>query len=205
MTWHSSRLLAPAWLVAGLAFCLSAAAQESRARVTNIKLELNTLPSPLYQTRNVPTEKAEYEWLQIAVEYDTVGARRGWADEVTIQWYLLARPENTKPMLLQETSTYIDVADGKHHAVMYVRPAFIRRYCGSKTPNKSQFGAYVEIYSEGKGLARAEYGRNLPKNWWRAKEPDVRLVPGELLFPDDTPFAPLDYDYYEHPKPRARQ
>jgi hypothetical protein len=198
---HIARRLAQAGIAAGLLLACAVSAQDNRVRVTNVKADLKTLRTPIFQTTTNSQANSEYEWLQVYVEYETVGNRRGWTDEITIKWSLLVRPnKTTKPMLLQETATYVDVADGKHRAVMYVRPGFIRRNCDTKSPNKAHFAVYVEISSEGRGLARDEFSRSLPQNWWLAKEPAVRFMEGELLSPDDTPFAALDYDFYEHPK-----
>jgi hypothetical protein len=203
----TARQLSQALLAVGLLLAGTATAQDSRVRVrvSNIKVDLKTVRTPIFQSTSNPQATSEYEWLQVYVEYETEAARR-WADEVTITWSLLVRPTNTtKPILLQETATYVDVADGKHHAVMYVRPGFIRRYCDTRSPNKSHFAAYAEISCDGKILAQEEFSRSTqPKNWWRAKEPDVRLIEGELMPPDLTPFAPLDYDFYEHPNPKRQ-
>lgn len=205
---HILRRFTQAGVALALLAALAATAEDKdiRVRVSNVKVDLKTVRTPIFQSTSNPQAQSEYEWLQVYVEYETAGGRRGWADEITIQWSLLVRPPNiAKPILLQESATYVDVADGKHHAVMYVRPGFMLRYCDTKSPNKSHYAAYAEISSEGKNLAREEYSRSAqPKNWWNAKEPAVRLIEGELLAPDDTPFAALDYDFYEHPK-RKRQ
>lgn len=176
--------------------------ERGRLRIGNVKLDFKTVRTPIFQSTTNPQASSESEWLQVYVEYETETGRRKWADEVTIDWALLIRPNNTtKPILLRQSTTYVDVADGKHHAVLYVRPAFIRRHCETRTPNKAHFAAYVEISSEGRNLAREEFSRSAqPKGWWTAKEPAVRFVEGELLIPADTPFAALDYDFYEHPK-----
>ena len=178
------------------------AAGQDRVQVRILKMDLKTVRTPRFPENSNPEASSLYEWLQVYVEYETSGARRGWADEVTIDWAVLVRPSNnSKPLLLRQTSAYIDVEDGKHRAVVYVRPGFVRRHCDTKTPNKSHFAAYAEISVDGKRLAREDYSRsNQPKNWWNAKEPDVRMVDNELLLPADTPFASMDYDYYEAPK-----
>lgn len=204
MNRHIVEQLTRGLLAAALLCAVVVTAQDDRGRVRigNVKVDLKTVRTPIFQSTSNPQATSEYEWLQVYVEYETTGGRREWADEVTIEWSVLVRPNNTaKPILLHQTATYVDVADGKHHAVMYVRPGFIRRYCDTKSPNKSHFAAYVELSSEGKSLAREEYSRTAqPKGWWTAKEPAVRLVEGELMAPEDTPFAALDYDFYEHPK-----
>lgn len=202
-----SRLLQAA-LAIGLLASLAVAAQEDRSRVRAQigKLELNKLRTPYVKELTTYSGAApEDTWLQIFLEFETQGGRKGWVDEVTVDWFVLVRPPDAKPMLLQETVTYVDLQEGKHHAAVYLRPAFIKRHCETKTPNESFFAAYVEISAGGQRLARQEVSRaNQPENWWRAKEPAVRLMAEELLPPAETPFALSDYDFYEHPK-RKRQ
>jgi hypothetical protein len=40
--------------------------------------------------------------------------------------------------------------------------------------------------------------------WWTEEPPKVSLREGELLSRGETPFAPLDYDFYEHAKPSTK-
>lgn len=171
----------------------------TRARITD--MDFNTVRTPMFRETTNSKATPEYEWLQAYLEYETEGGRKGWTDEITIEWSLLVLTPSGKPILLQETATYVDVENGKHRAVMYLRPGFIRRYCETKRPSKSQFAFYVEVVADGQRVARQEYSKtSLPRNWWRAKEPDVRLFEAELLRPEDTPFAAMDYDFYEHAK-----
>lgn len=199
--------LTRALLAVGLLLAIAVSAQDERSK-TRIRIgnmDFKTVRTPQFRDTSNTEASSEYEWLQVYLEYETEGGRKGWADEITIEWAVLVRPAGSKPMLLQNTVTYVDVPEGKHHAVMYVRPGFIRRHCETKTPNKAQFAAYVEMAVDGQRVARQDYARSSqPKNWWRAKEPDVRLVEGELLAPEDTPFAHMDYDFYEHPKPKRQ-
>jgi hypothetical protein len=196
--------LAHACFAIALLLCASLAAQDgrSRTRANVTRLEFNRLRSPyLKGTTTHSGAEPEYQWLQVFIEFDIQGGRNGWTDEVTVDWFVLVRPPDARPMLLQETTTFVDVEDGKRHAAVYIRPGFIRRYCGTRVPNESHFAAYAEVSAGGQRLTREEYSRSRqPDNWWRAKEPQVRLVADELLPPAETPFAMLDYDFYEHPK-----
>ncbi len=196
--------LVRAGLTLGLLVCCLAPAQERpRLRVQIKKLEFNKVRTPAYRGNTTyPGARPEQDWLQVFLEFEVDGGRGGWTDQLTVDWTVLVRPPNVnRPLLLQESTTFVDLEDGKQHAAVYIRPAFIRRHCDVKSPNESHFAAYVEISADGRRLDSREYSRgDPPKNWWRAREPDVRLVPDELLPPWETPFAPLDYDFYAQPK-----
>jgi hypothetical protein len=47
---------------------------------------------------------------------------------------------------------------------------------------------------------QAETRLRIPNDWFLRKEPDVEVAEGELLPRTKTPFAAMDYDFYEHIK-----
>lgn len=187
--------------------CLCCVAeQRNRTQVRITDISFRTVRTPKFRDTSNTEANAQSMWLQAYVEYETSGAKGGWTDELSLNWTVLARPGNTQPAIMHQTVSYVDVEDGKHHAVVYVRPGFVRRLTGKKDPNRNDFAVYVEIVVNGESLASREYSRNRqPRNWWRAQEPDVRTVDNELLARTDTPFAHMDYDFYEHIKPNKRQ
>ncbi|MBN2448794.1 MAG: hypothetical protein JXR77_00310 [Lentisphaeria bacterium] len=190
-----------ALLAAGV-FCLDVAAQDrTRVRITGMKFR--NVRTPKFDDTSNPEASAKSEWLQCYLEYETEGGRDGWTNEITLEWAVLVWPGDKKPLLLTTSVTYVDIEDGKHRAVVYVRPNFIRRHTGAKSPNSNDFSAYVEVLVDGQRVARQEESRQRrPRNWWQAKEPDVRRAEGELLPRTETPFAHMDYDFYEHIKPK---
>lgn len=183
-----------------MSIALSAQAQDVRCRITD--LDLRTVRTPQFQDSRFGSSGSRYEWLEAIVEYETDARRGEWTDEITIEWSLLVRPGDRRPLLLKRRVTYVDIEEGDHHAAIYLRPGFVRRYTEQKTPNESDFAVYVEISAGGDRLARAEESKQRqPDNWWRAGEPNVKIVEGELLPRTETPFAHIDYDYFEHIKP----
>ena len=201
--------------LAALCTSLTAFAQRARgaqekgkrdaARIRIIDIKLNYRKSPLFQDVSVPGAKREYEWLQIILEYETAGGKDGvdndrWVDELTLDWYVvfIRGRRAKKPVLMTTTVTYVDVVEGTHHAVIYVRPRFIQRYTGRKRVSKSDIGVHVEA-KIGESAAEYDYVRGkFPDKWWESKK--VLLKPGEVLNRLETPFAPLDYDYFQHIK-----
>jgi len=148
---------------------------------------------------------SEYDWLQIYTEYVATGGEKGWLDGLQLQWSILVKEENGRFLLLHAEATYLDIeTDAKEHrAVVYVRPSVGRRYCGKDRIPKSDVWVHVEAMVDGRVVAKEDYGRSRPPaaNWWQAKDNKVvKVLEGALLTRDKTPFAPLDYDYYEHIK-----
>jgi len=187
-----------AWMVlpgAGSVF-----GQRLRVKLDNIRFYDRKTPN--YQDHSAPQATSKYSWLQIMVEYTAEGGRDGWIDEVSLEWHVLVQGRRT--LLLHKTVSYVDVESGKHRAVVYIRPAIIRRYGKNRRISKRDVHVYVLARVNGVGSSYATYPRErIRSKWWEAKPPRVMLRPGELKSRDETPFAPLDYDYYEQLKPRT--
>lgn len=180
---------------------LPAQEQERRVRVRIQEVEFKNMLSPLYQAQSDPRARRDDEWLQIMLKYES-DARGGWADEIELEWNVVVTPKtgSKRPVLVKKVVTYVDVEDGEHHAVVYLRPTFIQRYYGAKRVSRGDIWIHVEAKADGAVADKHDYSRatNAPKNWWQATEPRVMIVDNALLSRDETPFAPLDYDFYEH-------
>ncbi|NOY79747.1 MAG: hypothetical protein GXP31_01950 [Kiritimatiellaeota bacterium] len=177
-------------------------AQRSRDRVKLNTLKFYDRKTPKFQDYSDPRAVAKNYWMQIMVEYTAEGGRDGWIDEVTLEWHVLFGGRRT--ILLRKTVSYIDVEAGKHRAVVYLRPGFIRRFGKNGRIGKRDLRVLVAARVNGALSDTIFYpsGRVRTK-WWELKPPRVMLRPGELMSRDETPFAPLDYDYYEQLKPRT--
>lgn len=179
--------------------CLQLPARAARAKIKISDLKQNWVRTPQFRDTSNSAASSENQWLQFEVKYDSSGGRNGWIDTVTIDWVVLMKPVSGKPMLMKRRVVYSDIEEGTHHAVVYLRPRFLQRYTGRKTPEKKRFAVYVAIRANGERMDRKVDTRmRLPKDWYRRGEPDVRVVENELLPRTKTPFAPMDYDFYEH-------
>ncbi|MBT3376227.1 MAG: hypothetical protein HN742_31985 [Lentisphaerae bacterium] len=193
-----------------VSFCCAPASGQAKKRgaLRITDLDLQHKDSPEFQAMSNPRATREYRWYQITVEYEARGGDRGWLDEVELEWSVILSPKSSsKPFLLKRTVTYVDVETAKgatHHAVVYLRPAFIRRYYGTDRINKNDIGIYVrtKVNGESSDTYREAKSKDLRGTWWEAREPRVHIRENELMTRDETPFAPLDYDFYEHLKPR---
>jgi hypothetical protein len=169
------------------------------------KFELNNVPTPVYKTTSHAGATREYDWLQVYTEYVVAGGEEGWLDELQLNWSVLVKTEKGLYLLFHAQATYQDVETdaNQHNAVVYIRPAIARRYCGRDRISKSDVWVHVEAVADGRVVEKQDYGRSRPPaaNWWQAKDNKaVKVLAGALLTRDKTPFAPLDYDYYEHLK-----
>lgn len=186
--------------------CLVAAplamAQRSRVdvKITSLKFESERTPS--FKDSSRGNQGARDMWCRIDLTFDTKGARNGWLDEVEVFWMVLAESDvSSKPLVMTQSVFYTDVQDGKHAACVYLKPKFFRRYIGSSRIDSRKLSVYAEIRIDGQRVAREEVKSNrVPDGWYNKAEAAGRILQSELLPKSRTPFAALDYDYYEHEK-----
>jgi hypothetical protein len=166
------------------------------------EIVLDGFPAPEFRDNTRPKPwKGDRDWLQVLIRYETRAVKDGWLDEVRVKCYVALLPAKAgKPLLLSTEVTYIDVKDGLHNAALYVRPAIIERYTGSKRIKKNSIAVYVEVTAGEGEPATIEHRKSsdIPAKWWEGREPRVFIRDNELLPPAETPFAFFDYDYYEH-------
>jgi len=205
----TGRLLKVAWaLVAGIVM-LSGPVWAQRAtaepKVEVRDFDLNWVQTPDFKDDSDPRAKNDQQWLQIAIEYATQGGQDGWLVEVELKWYVLMLNGTTSRLLLSKAVSYVDVwEEEKHHAVVYVHPRTLKRYYARNGRISSRdLLVHVEIKVGKFSAAARNFPEALPKgippNWWENR--NVNVLDGKLLSRDETPFAPLNGDFYEVIKP----
>jgi hypothetical protein len=179
---------------------------------TITKVDSAPVRSPAQTVTSHAIDSSAPSWLQLTAKYTTkngqgrdVDARSTWQEELTVEWYVLLTPRGRqgKPILMHRTVTYMDLDDKKreHYADLYIRPAFIKRYCGASfNGNSQEMKMYVQIKVGGQTLHKYTSDTVETAKWWEWEPPRVELRHEELLTRDETPFAAMDYDYYEHIK-----
>jgi hypothetical protein len=182
--------------------------QEVPARVAFPKdVEIREETSPDYSEQSYPGASNTERWAQLMLEYDVQGGRDGWLDELTFNWYVLVLGGSTPRLLMSRTVTYLDVeTQGEtHHSIMYIRPETLKRYYSTRGRlGTRDVLVYVEVLVDNVRVGEYEYNKSrtpVPPRWWQFKEPEVNVLPYGLLSRDMTPFAPLDYDFYNFIKP----
>jgi hypothetical protein len=79
---------------------------------------------------------------------------------------------------------------------MYISPRSLERFFGGRAPadlNSSLIDVGVTVSKQGRVIAQKSM-RSTSGAWW----PQYQQLPGFLLAKQDTPFAPLNWDYYEN-------
>jgi hypothetical protein len=194
-------------------FCsVSANAQrgDAQVRITISDMDIRLKRSPDFTDDSYAKAKdGDLEWLQFVIEYATkTPPSEGWLDSLTLRWHvLLLGGKDDKRLYMTETVEYIDIQDDDdHHAIAFMRPRAILRHFddrGKVRPNN--VAVYVEALVNNVRVGDYTYNKTketLPDAWWR--HPSLTKIENALLSRDKTPFADLNYDYYETIKPRER-
>ncbi len=210
----------PVWAAAVavgmLAWGLPGAAQEgSRTEAVRvIKLDTKRLRSPEFSgvtTDSRARSSTANEWIRLTIEFETrngknvsVDGRTTYQDEISVEWNILVPRRGDKDVLMHRTVTYLDVADrtGSHYIDMYLRPSFLNRYI-SKNVNPNDVKVFVQFKINGRTVDKFQSDSDRIR-WWEKEPPQVTLME-EVFTRAETPFAPVDYDFYENAKAAERR
>ncbi len=171
----------------------TAQAQKLSAAVKDIKI--GTVKTPDYKDSREPNKNY---WCRFVASFDISGAQ---FSDIEVRWTVAASNSDGKLMVMRETVLYSDVEEGRNHRVCaFLKPSFPRKY-----QNRSQFDANsmavcVEIFSGGKRIGFGEKRNIKLGDNWVTQTQNGPSVKGQLLPKSKTPFAPMDYDFYEHEK-----
>lgn len=145
------------------------------------------------------------DWLEVEVsfEWQPRDQKPEFLDELTFNYFILLNNksrENPGGTLLTGTVTHVAIPQAKGlNSVMYVSPRTLERFFEGKIPSTASSAITdvgVIITKQGQTVAEASWkGRG---QWWSA----LQQVSGYVLNKNDTPFAPLAWDYYEAIKAR---
>ena len=193
----------------GMALSLSAAAQSTAPKVRVNKVQAQKVVTPFYKVNVDSRAQATGDWLVFLMEYQTQGGtgksadgKAGWQDEVTVEWNILIPRKEGKDLLLRKKVTYVDVEDKKtvHLSDLYLRPAFFKRQMKGVRPSEIKY--YVLVKINGQTEAKYRFPERDTSKWWEWEPPQVQIV-DDLQTRDQTPFAPVEYDFFEAIKPSA--
>lgn len=195
--------------------CLAAAVAPLRlsAQQPNTEFKITTItPSfvttPEYSINFGPKNKRvskNKNFLEVEVNFDWQPRARTpeFLDELTLNYYILLKNEsreNPKGTLLTGSVTHVAIPQQKAlNSVMFVSPRTLERFFSGKIPTTVD-GAVVDvgvtITAQGQLVAEASWkGKG---QWWTG----FQQVGGYVLNKNETPFAPLVWDYYEAIKSR---
>lgn len=206
-------------LLAGLVFLSSAGAQTVPI---NSEILIQKIEPALVDTPKIGgggyTKKGQPrpgKWLEIEVAFDHDKAAKGSkaGEELTFNYYILLNnasvTEDRKNTLLTGSVTHEHTPLEKGlHSVAFVSPRTLAKLFADKPPvNAQQAVVDVGVTVTGKdGLLAISTSKGTvkgDKGWWDGT-PNWTALPGLIRNKDQTPFAPLEWDYFEPVKVKSQ-
>ncbi|MDA3923838.1 MAG: hypothetical protein PF904_03965 [Kiritimatiellae bacterium] len=184
-----------------LVLCILSGQALAKEPILDIEdLDFDKIRSPIF-----PTESHRYayetreDWFQFSLEYD-VGGQGVWLNRVEVEWHVML-DSSQGSVLLGKKIRYADVPEGTHYAVVYLRPNFIKRYGKQEEIDKRDLRVLIIVRIDGKEVQRHHYPSRISESeWWSVNNTSTSTIikRDELLARTETPFAPLDWDFYQY-------
>ena len=178
------------------------------------KIEPGFLPSPKIPAAGYSKQAQGRpgSWLEVEVTFERNTKEPKIAEELTFNYYVLLKnerfTEDKKPTMLTATIVHTNVPQERAlHSVAFVSPRTLASFFDGKAPATAQqtvMDAGVTISGKNGLLAIATSKGTVKgdKGWWDDTAP-YTVKTGALLNKNETPFAPLEWDYYEAVKPKS--
>lgn len=200
------RIFPVLFLIAGLVLGAQAQQPALNSEFVITKVEPAFQASPTYSGVQYDKRGGRSKaWLEVEVTFDWMPRQRDlkYASEVTVTYYLLLNNEaltkERKSTLLTGSVVHTDVPAAAYggkamHSVIYLSPRALERYFEGKPPtNPAQALRDVGVTISYGGQVAAEASWKGRGQWWN----QFTAAGGALLNKAQTPFAPLQWDYYE--------
>lgn len=204
----SLRFLPAVSLAALLATSLTGLAQQPNTEFKIAKVEPSFVESPTYSgVRYDKRGSKPGNWLEVEVTFDWEPRLKEpkYTEELTANFYILlnnASKAFPKGTLLVGSVNMMSIPQGKGlHTVVYVSPRTLERMFDGKVPPAAP-QAVTDV-----GVTLSKQGQTVASTSWKSKSgewwPSFQQTPGYVLNKNETPFAPLAWDYYEAIKPKG--
>lgn len=203
------KLLPPAILSVLLAAVLPTQAQQPNTEYKITKIEPTFVESPTYSGVRYDKRGAKAgNWLEVEVTFDWQPRMKEpkYTEELTANFYILLKNPNqqngNKGTMLTGSVTLSSIPQGRDlHTVVYVSPRTLERMFDGKLP------ANADLAVNDIGVTLSKQGQMVATTSWKSKSgewwPSFQQTPGFVLNKNETPFAPLAWDYYEAIKPKG--
>jgi hypothetical protein len=189
-------------LVIGSHQCLEAQTASEFA-ITKIEPQIVTRPALSYSGATQKTAQPK-SWLEIEVTFASQSANpvEKYTDDLVINYYVLLSNKTVLfpqgALLTGQTAlTSVPAKQNDLKSVIYLSPRSMERLFDGKAPTSTS-SAIVDI-----GVTLTKQGQIVAQKslkgsgvWW----PQFQQTPGYLLNKSETPFASLNWEYYEQVK-----
>ncbi len=194
---------------------------------TNVQIKAKFQPSPVFQVSNYSAaNQSNCEWLVLNIFYNTPGGTKPnetvWLDDVSIEAEILflADYQGKKVMSLVTGKTlYWSIAmDGKkHQEIMAVPPDIFKRYTLNPTFKTIPVVGRVIFYSKSRSILGGGYfyvnqsgtvtDKDIAGMFEKYNGPVSNSLKIEnMIFPrDKSPWASVQYDFYDLIKPEIKK
>jgi hypothetical protein len=201
------KFLPAAALTAILVATLPCSAQQPNTEFRVTKIEPTFVESPTYSGVRYDKRGAKPgSWLEVEVTFEWQPRLKEpkYTEELTANFYILLNNKSQqfpKGALLVGSVNMMSVPQGKDlHTVVYVSPRTLARMFDGKMPvNAAQAVTDVGVTLSKQGQTVATTTWKGSGEWWTS----YQQTPGYVLNKNETPFAPLAWDYYEAIKPKG--
>ena len=191
-----------------LSTAITSFAQQNPLGIKINKVDVLFEKTPDYTIGIGPKRKANsQDWLvgEVDFSFEPRDPRQQFLDDLTFNYYILLANESRefpKGTLLTGTINHTAVAPGRNlHSVAFVSPRTLARFFGGKAPasaSQATQAVGVTISNQGQVVAEESVGKGKgTRQWWTQFQ---QGPPGYVLDKQQTPFAPLFWDYYEATK-----
>jgi len=182
--------------------CLEAQTASEFA-ITKIEPQIVTRPALSYSGATQKTVQPK-SWLEIEVTFASQSANPAekYTDDLVMNYYVLLPNKNVEfpqgALLTGQTAlTSVPAKQNDLKSVIYLSPRSMERLFDGKAPTSTS-SAIVDI-----GVTLTKQGQIVAQKslkgsgvWW----PQFQQTPGYLLNKSETPFASLNWEYYEQVK-----
>jgi hypothetical protein len=189
-------------LVIGSLHCLEAQTAAEFA-ITKIEPQIVTRPALSYSGATQKTVQPK-SWLEIEVTFASQSANPAekYTDDLVMNYYVLLPNKTVEfpqgALLTGQTAlTSVPAKQNDLKSVIYLSPRSMERLFDGKAPTSTS-SAIVDI-----GVTLTKQGQVVAQKslkgsgvWW----PQFQQTPGYLLNKSETPFASLNWEYYEQVK-----
>ena len=196
-----------------LAVPVAAWAQNTPEAVIN-KVDGALVNTPSISYSGPPAKNAtQKKWLEVETTFNWQPSQPKtqadlFTDDLTANYYILLKnpsPQYPQGALLTGQASLcsvpaksIDPKNSELRTVVYVSPRTLDRMFAGKPPtdiNSAVIDIGVTLSKQGEVIAQKSF-KSAQGGWW----PQLQQVNGYVLNKQETPFAPLNSDYYEQVK-----
>jgi hypothetical protein len=187
---------------------ISAFTQVPNTEFRILKIEPQFLDSPAYSgARYDKRGSRAKQWLEVEVTFEWQPRLRDpkYTDELTFNYYILLKNKSVlypQGTLLVGSVAHTSIPQERDmHSVVYISPRALERFFDGRVPgnvDQALVDVGVTITKQGQEVAATSW-KSRTGSWW----PQFQQTTGFVLNKNETPFAPLAWDYYEAIKPRA--